>query len=195
MGRTGQLRTSHSHPLAIAEVYVPAGDGGIGGRIGVTFCPGKKQVAAFTGAWDRDLEIDCDAIARWGASAVVTLIEDHELDALQVPGLGAAVRARGMTWYHLPIRDVSIPSPAFEEAWGEVGAQLRGLIRRGGAVLVHCKGGLGRAGMIAARLLVELGMAPDQTIAAVRGVRPGAIETSAQLAYVQAVKAVADPPP
>ena len=51
-------------------------------------------------------------------------------------------------------------------------------------VLVHCRGGLGRAGTIAARLLVELGMEPETAIASVRAVRPGAIETSDQEKFV-----------
>jgi ADP-ribosyl-[dinitrogen reductase] hydrolase len=57
-------------------------------------------------------------------------------------------------------------------------------LRRKLNVLVHCRGGLGRAGTIAARLLVELGMEPTKAIASVRGVRPGAIETSEQERFV-----------
>jgi hypothetical protein len=54
----------------------------------------------------------------------------------------------------------------------------------------HCKGGLGRAGMMAARLLVELGVAPEQAIRDVRCARPGAIETPAQLALVRRTVAI-----
>ena len=160
----------------------------------MTFCPGKVQASAFTGVWARDLDLDCDAIRDWGADAVVTLVEDHELEALQVEGLGAAVSARSMAWHHLPIRDVSVPSAAFEQAWGSAGLELRRLLRGGGSVLVHCKGGLGRAGMIAARLLVELGMDAGEAIAAVRAVRPGAIETRSQEAYVRSCTRIDDAP-
>ncbi len=169
-------RTSQTHPLQIAEVS--AGEGC--GRIGITFCPGKKQPYAATGVWDRDLHLDVDAIAAWGAAAVVTLVEHHELEALQVQGLGEAIRARHMSWYHLPIADVSTPAAEFEGEWGTVGEELRSLLRHGFSVLVHCKGGLGRAGMIAARLLAELGHNPAAAVAAVRKVRPGALNTSAQ---------------
>lgn len=68
------MRTSQTHPLQIAAVR----PGPKLGRIGLTFCPGKKQPHAATGAWDRDLETDVQAIKTWGAGAVVTLIEDHE---------------------------------------------------------------------------------------------------------------------
>lgn len=177
-------RTSQSHPLQIAEIR-PALDETVGGKIGLTFCPGKKQANAVSGAWDRDLAIDLDAIAAWGAAAVVTLVEPHELESLQVAPLGDEVRARHMAWYHLPIRDVAVPDAAFEEAWQIAGESLRSLVRHGFGVLVHCKGGLGRAGTIAARLLVELGMDHAAAIEQVRMVRPGAIETAAQLEHVR----------
>ena len=174
------MRTSLSHPLQIAVVQAT----GVPGRIGITFCPGKVQPGAMSGSWNRDLALDLDAVAEWGAVAVVTLVEDHELEALSVAGLGAAVSARNMTWMHLPIPDVSVPGAAFEARWEAVGRDLRDRLRAGFDVLVHCKGGLGRAGTIAARLLVELGEKPEAAVATVRAARPGAIETDRQLDYV-----------
>lgn len=174
-------RTSLTHPLQIAVLQPGPGLG----RIGVTFCPGKVQPSSATGAWSRDLPLDIKAIANWGSSAVVTLVEDHELKALKVTGLGAEVERRSMDWLHTPIPDVSIPGPTFEAAWLEIGEGLRDRLRAGFDVLVHCKGGLGRAGMIAGRLMVEMGVDADKAIAEVRKARPGAIETSAQEAHVR----------
>jgi ADP-ribosyl-[dinitrogen reductase] hydrolase len=99
--------------------------------------------------------------------------------------MGAAVAARGMSWFHLPIPDVTAPGPTFESAWAEAGPALRSILRSGRDVFVHCKGGLGRAGTVAARLLVELGIEPDQAIADVRAARAGAIQVSEQEAYVR----------
>ncbi len=181
-------RTSHSHPLHIAEVRADAAQG----RIGITFCPGKHDVAASTGAWARDLALDLDAIAAWGAKLVLTLVEPAELQALKVPTLGHEVRLRGMEWRHLPIADFSVPDARFEEAWRTQGREIRALLRGGADVLVHCKGGLGRAGMIAGRLLVELGMEPAEAIRQVRAARRGAIETAAQLALVRRTEAIAE---
>ncbi|WP_420024298.1 cyclin-dependent kinase inhibitor 3 family protein (plasmid) [Cereibacter azotoformans] len=179
-------RTSATHPLQIAELAVGCSQG----RIGITFCPGKQDVAAATGAWARDLGADLDGIADWGARLVVTLVEPAELFALRVGDLGAEVRRRGMEWRHLPIADYSVPAPSFEEQWQVEGRAIRALLRSGGDVLVHCRGGLGRAGMIAARLLVELGRDPEQAIRDVRSVRRGAIETPAQLALVRRTRAI-----
>jgi ADP-ribosyl-[dinitrogen reductase] hydrolase len=101
-----------------------------------------------------------------------------------VENLGEETLRRNMLWFHLPIVDVSIPDERFEQAWDVAGEELRSILRGGSSVLVHCRGGVGRAGTIAARLLVELGMEPARAIASVRAVRPGAIETSDQEKFV-----------
>lgn len=190
------MRTSITHPLQIAEIIASYDIDAVSsrlGKVGLTFCPGKKQACAATGQWNRDLGLDLDAIAQWGAAAVVTLVEDHELESLEVAGLGTAVADRHMVWYHLPIRDVGTPGDQFEVEWRTSGEQLRAILRDGFNVLVHCKGGLGRAGLVAARLLVELGWGPNAAIKEVRAVRPGAIETDAQLNYVMKLPRVPAP--
>jgi ADP-ribosyl-[dinitrogen reductase] hydrolase len=137
-----------------------------------------------TGAWDRDLGRDLDTIRDWGAAAVVTLLEADELTRLRVERLGEEVLSRNMSWFHLPIVDASTPDERFEQSWEVAGKELRSILRGGSDVLVHCRGGLGRAGTIAARLLVELGMEPKKAIKSVRTVRPGAIETRDQERFV-----------
>jgi predicted protein tyrosine phosphatase len=187
MLRSKNMRTSRSDPLQIAVVSVP----GISGAIGITLCPGKKDRA---GGWDRDLDADLAVIREWGAEIVVTLVEHSELLLLDVTDLPNAVARQGMRWVHLPIRDVSVPDDRFEALWPTAGAELRRVLRRGGSLLVHCRGGLGRAGMLAARLLVELGMKPEAAIAEVRSARSlQAIETREQEAHVRACRPVIDP--
>jgi protein-tyrosine phosphatase len=175
------IRTSQTHPLQIAEVQA----GPTQGRIGITFCPGKHDLFAHTGAWQRDLDIDIEAIAQWGAALILTLVEPEELSALKVPDLGSKIQQRNMLWRHLPIADFSVPDEQFEKDWITHGQEIRTLLCEGNDILVHCKGGLGRAGMIAARLLVELGNEPEEAITKVRQARKGAIETAAQLALVR----------
>ena len=174
------MRTSQSHPLRIDELPLPGG-----GRIGLTFCPGKHQDDALTGAWRRDLELDLDAVVDWGAAAVVTLVTATELVELNVANLGPAVQARGLQWLHLPIEDAQTPTAEWMVAWRVASPGLHAILDDGGKVLVHCKGGLGRAGTVAGLLLVEAGVSPDEAVLRVRSARPGAIETRGQLAIVR----------
>ena len=102
-------KTSQTDPLEIAHVDVA------GGRLGLTFCPGKKQPGARSGYWYRDLDTDLETIRRWDPAAVVTLIEPHELDELKVPDLGTRIEAAGIDWHHVAIPDVGIPAAVAEQ--------------------------------------------------------------------------------
>jgi protein-tyrosine phosphatase len=176
-----KVKTSFSDPLEIAELATGAGHG----KIGVTFAPGKYDPSAVAGSWDRDLATDLDRIADWGANLVLTLLEDHEMALLRIPNLGREVLRRKMEWVHLPIPDVSAPAADFDEKWPTQSERLRKMLHGGANIVIHCRGGIGRAGMVAARLLVELGDAPDVAIAKVRAARhPKAVETLEQERWV-----------
>ena len=174
-----KIQTSSTSPLRIDTVSVP----GTTGLIGMTFCPGKKDLD-LGGFWDRDLATDLEVIKDWDCWAVVTLLEPHEFPMLQVSSLSGMALRLGMAWHHLPIRDVSVPDDLFEDLWEESGWRLRQILSEGGRVVLHCRGGIGRTGTIAARLLVEFGVAPEEAIRLVRRARPGTIETLAQEEYV-----------
>jgi ADP-ribosyl-[dinitrogen reductase] hydrolase len=175
-----QIRTSDSHPLYVAKLEA----GSTGGCVGITFCPGKHDRSSSGFLWQRDLDADLGIIAAWPATALVTLIEDHEFSMMKVQNLGARAAALGLEWHHLPIVDVQPPDDRFESRWKDSGPRLLTHLREGRRVVVHCRGGLGRAGTVSARLLVELGVSPRAAIDRVRRVRPGAIETRAQEQYV-----------
>lgn len=179
-------RTSASDPIRIADVPYPDSSG----LIGVTFCPGKKQRNGMSGHWHRDLTTDLNAIAAWGASTVITLVEDSELVELGVAPLASEVLRRKMRWLHLPIVDRCAPDAAWDRQWSEIRRALHDDLHGGQRILVHCKGGLGRAGTVAARLLIEAGMSPPTAITTVRKHRPRAIETVSQEQYVLSAHAV-----
>jgi len=175
-------RTSLSHPLQIAELSV----GTAGGAIGVTFAPGKCQQMAMTGSWDRDLDIDLRSIVVWGAEYLLSLLEPWEFEELHIQELPQRAKALGLNWHGLPIIDGAAPDSRFMSAWESTGSLLSNELLQGRKAVVHCKGGLGRAGTVAAMLLLQTGSASsaEQAIARVRQVRPGAVETMEQEDFV-----------
>ncbi|MEI7608503.1 MAG: inositol monophosphatase family protein, partial [Rhodospirillaceae bacterium] len=186
---TRRIRTSETDPLRIDSMEIPGG-----GSIGLTICPGKHDASGSGPDWRRDLGADLDAVVAWGADAIVCLLSQVELEHLSVPTLPAEAERRRLGFIPLPMVEGGIPDEAFESAWKSVGPRLRALLGMGGRVLVHCRGGLGRSGLVAARLLIEMGTEPDNAIVAVRRARPGAIETSLQEKYVRSCRAVAAVP-
>jgi len=144
-----------------------------GGRLGLGAFPNEERL--------QDLRSG-------GIAAVVTLVGEAEMALLGFADLGRRVRALGMAWVHLPLGDFTAPGGEFERGWEAAAPELRATLARGGAVFVHCRMGLGRTGTVGARLLVEMGMAPDAAIRAVRDALPGAVETEEQERHVRGVR-------
>jgi protein tyrosine phosphatase len=185
---TGQnVRNSDNDPLRIAELSVP----GMPGLIGMTICPGKKGPSLYGAPWNRDLDVDMQYICdEWHANIMVTLLEKHEFEMLGIEAMEelASQRWKTIQWIHLEITDGGIPDERFEQRWLQVRAQLITALANGDRVLVHCRGGLGRTGLVVAQLLIETGVSPDEAIKSVRTARKGAIETEEQENYVRNIR-------
>lgn len=147
-------------------------------------CPGKQVDGNFGGRWERDLASDMRVISDWGASTVVSLMEDREFREFGVRNLGDVVEAAGLEWHCVPIRDYHAPDERFERLWTYSGHAVRRRLALGERIVLHCRGGLGRTGTVGARLLIESGVSPAEAMRRVRAARRGAIENAEQEAYV-----------
>lgn len=123
-----------------------------------------------------------------GARALVSLLTESELEKLGLKELPTWCAARGLTWLHGPIEDYQAPDSHFDQWWLLNRDALHALLDQSQSVALHCWGGRGRTGTVAARILVERGHSPDRAIEVVRQHRPGAIETAGQLNYVLSLK-------
>lgn len=150
----------------------------------MTLCPGKHQNFGLSGRWERDLDVDLRAICDWSATILVSLMQDHEFEELGIPDIGGHAASLGLSWMHLPIPDGGVPDETFEAQWMRCGPEIRGRLAQGERVVLHCKGGLGRTGTIAARLLMEFGIDAREALWAVRRARPGTIENIIQENYL-----------
>jgi len=104
--------------------------------------------------------------------AVVMLEMDWELDYdIQ------QWRKFGVNVKHLPIPDFGTPGLNDLQ---EVIEWIKREIEKGTTVLVHCLGGIGRSGMVAAAYLISNGFGVDEAIKQVRARVTGAIETYEQ---------------
>lgn len=150
-------------------------------QIILTPCPGRKQV-----------KVD-DALQQLksaGAEAILTLMTDMELLALSIPRVGESVAALGMQWFHLPIEDDSHPDDSFNAEWEKVGPTLHRLLDDGKSIAIHCKGGSGRTGLVAGKLLLERGELLQSVITRIQTLRPNAFTLPLQLNYMNQLHAL-----
>lgn len=145
------------------------------GRLIFTPCPGTKGVG---------LASSISQLHQAGADAVVTMMTDEELARFEVTSLPDVVRQRGMAWFHFPVEDDAAPGQAFEQSWQTHKSQVLSLIGQGRCVAIHCRGGSGRTGLMAAVILRELGLDEARATALVKGLRPNSLKLPAHTEYL-----------
>lgn len=126
---------------------------------------------------------DLEHVREWTPALVLSLVTQVEFLQAGAQRFGQDLQDRGTRWVHMPIRDFGVPDRSFAENWPTVSDQARRALMGGGRVLVHCRGGCGRSGMVALRLMIEAGEAPDEALERLRAVRPCAVETDPQMQW------------
>ena len=132
---------------------------------------------------------DLTHLRDWQPALVISLTSLAEMEAEGVAHLGADIQGMGTRWAHLPIKDFGVPELAIEILWPATSTAARAALDGGGRVLIHCRGGCGRSGMVALRLMIEGGEAPQSALTRLRGVRPCAVETEAQMDWAMGKRA------
>ncbi|MEM7123648.1 MAG: protein phosphatase [Pseudomonadota bacterium] len=130
-----------------------------------------------------DLASDLAQIKRWSPAIVLSMTEQAEMDRCGSTELGSLLGQVGIDWAHLPVRDFRGLDAAQAARWPDLSGRLHSLLDSGEGVLLHCRGGKGRSGMIGLRLLVERGENPDEALKRLRQERSGAVETEEQWAW------------
>ncbi len=153
-----------------------------GGRLWGASRPGYPD----TPASPRQIEAGVREWVGAGVEAVVTLMEDDELDRI-VPGFLPALRRHALESLRFPIRDFGAPAPHETAAFCLFVDEARGRLARGQALLVHCNAGLGRTAVFLAALLKGCGHPGDAAEEIRRIYEPDAMRGAVQEAFVRAL--------
>ena len=190
------VRTSQTDPIRVnwlirddePHPWLAHGDPGEGrrGRLGLTLLPGKR-CPGIAGTWRRDLGLDLERLQGMGVQVIVCLVQEHELRSCDVVDYPAAAQAHHMAWVSFPIPDGGVPGDL--DGTIELARRLAGWLQEGRRVVVHCRGGLGRAGLVGACALLAVGRlhSAAEAIALVRSRRPGTVENRTQERFIERV--------
>lgn len=146
-----------------------------GARLIFTPCPGTKEAS---------LQAALKTMQAAGADAVVTMMPDAELSEFKADSLPAECAALGLAWFQLPVEDDCAPEAPFAAAFANHKTALLARLASGQTLAIHCRGGSGRTGLMAAVLLLEAGYAPTQVKSLVQGLRPKALTLTPHVDYL-----------
>jgi protein-tyrosine phosphatase len=147
--------------------------------------PGRLAIAPRPrgGDW---LEEELSAWRQAGIDIVVSLLEPQEAAELGLEQEKVRSEANGMEFCSLPIADRSIPAPSLDT--DGVLTKIDSKLRQGKHAVIHCRQGVGRAGLVAAALLIAHGLSPEEAIRRVSVARGVTIpETAEQKLWIETV--------
>lgn len=147
--------------------------------------PGKLAIVPRPrgGDW---LEDEVRAWQQAGLDVIVSLLADDELADLDLQREAELSQAAGLAFISFPITDRSVPlsRPAALKLLRE----LLHLLDKGKKIGIHCRQGIGRAALVAASLLVIVGVTPEIALQKVSVARGCSVpETAEQRAWVLAL--------
>lgn len=161
------------------------------GNLALSSCPGKKVrlngPVRGRAAINRDLDLDFERLRSYGITTVICCLYDEELEFLGAPWpkYSAMATRHQIEVIRIPMIEGSTPN-SLEEI-DRVVNTITLKVARGENVLAHCRGGVGRAGLVACCWLIKQGYCLD----AERSIRfarmrrsPKTIETIQQAEFV-----------
>ncbi|XP_029316760.1 cyclin-dependent kinase inhibitor 3 isoform X2 [Cottoperca gobio] len=103
----------------------------------------------------RSLDRDVEELQIQGVQEVFVFCTRGELNKYRVPSLLEVYRQRGFTVHHTPFLDGDAPEL---EQCCQILQELQLSLQNNRRTVIHCYGGLGRSGLIAACLLLQLSL-------------------------------------
>jgi protein-tyrosine phosphatase len=128
-----------------------------------------------------------DEIRAWSISGVDVVVSLLTLDETRNLGLteeSQLCRSFNISFISFPIEDRMVPT-SHDDAVNLVSVVER-LLFEGHSVVIHCRGGIGRSGLLAASLLVTAGLVPEEAMRRVSAARGISVpETDEQIQWVK----------
>lgn len=114
------------------------------------------------------LEREVDAWKAAGVGQILSLLERDEVSELGLQAEAETCRGRGIFFLSFPIPDRGVPDA---DEVRQIAGRLARDVVDGRSVAIHCRAGIGRSSLMAACVLVLMGMAPGEALSLIRDAR------------------------
>mmetsp|Transcript_6316 Transcript_6316/g.13929 ORF Transcript_6316/g.13929 Transcript_6316/m.13929 type:complete len:204 (+) Transcript_6316:116-727(+) len=176
-------KTSQTNPITLS--WIIKDHAKCSGQLGLCFCPGKKVVRDGV-RHDRHVDEDLQRLRdHFQVTTIVCLLNAAELRSFSLRNYEDHVTQSGLSYISFPIVECAAP-----DSLPTAAAFVETLVQRlqlGEVLAVHCRGGVGRAGLVAACTLLRLGISANasEAMKMVRSLRcRTAVETRRQEDFV-----------
>jgi protein-tyrosine phosphatase len=124
------------------------------------------------------LDDEVNGWRRGGIETVISLLEPDEAQQLDLAGEGDAAEAGGVRFVSFPIPDRGVPESA--SAALVLMAEIAAALEDGKHIALHCRQSVGRAGMMAAAVLIAAGADPERAMGVVSAARGADVPETAE---------------
>ncbi|MEM6737284.1 MAG: dual specificity protein phosphatase family protein [Bacteroidota bacterium] len=119
-----------------------------------------------------------------GVDILVSLLENSELDELDLQEESTICEELSIKFISFPIQDRSVPMS--RQAFITLIQQLNNELDKGNKIVIHCRMGIGRTGMLAAGILMQRGYDVNSAFELLTNVRTISVpDTEEQVEWVQ----------
>jgi len=120
---------------------------------------------------------------RAGVDSVISLLEDREVRDLGLTEEARLCRSLGMSFLSFPVPDRGVPASVRETAL--VVEKVRAEVIAGVGVGIHCLAGIGRSPLLAACVLLKLGVSEERVFPILSQARGAQVpDTSVQVKWL-----------
>ena len=112
---------------------------------------------------------EVEALKHEGFDIIVSLLTRQEIEELDLQREAELVEKYGLEFRNYPIPDLGVPDS--RDLFRHFLERLHEDLRAGKKIAVHCRGGIGRSGLVASSILVLSGIKPSRAIQQVTDAR------------------------
>jgi protein-tyrosine phosphatase len=124
-----------------------------------------------------------------GIDVVLSLLTPGEEQELDLSREAQLAKEQGMRFFSFPIPDYQVPNS--ESEMTAVLERTDGELSAGKNVVVHCRQGIGRTGLVGACLLITKGVSPEKAVKTLSAARGNPVpETEEQRRWIEHYAAI-----